>query len=176
MTVASSALGVSGYTFADLHDSDRLASLYERFCEEVQAADPAFWSKWDAYRSAPDALRPPIELSHLLTGMAPHVSRFLTRLFTVDAPAEAIAESTRRQDDLFRFKIDFVRRRVLPLLKDGAHVAASPEDDRLVEALIAGVAGGDRELAIARAGCGLLDAVKASPKPRPPSPVRNTMR
>ena len=28
-------LGVPGYTFADLHDPDRLASLYERFCEEV---------------------------------------------------------------------------------------------------------------------------------------------
>jgi hypothetical protein len=46
--------------------------------------------------------------------MAPHVSRFLQRLFDVDAPAEAIAESTRAQDDLFRFKVDFVRRRALP--------------------------------------------------------------
>ena len=66
--------------------------------------------------------------------MAPHVSRFLRRLFDVDAPADAIAQSTRDQDDLFRFKVDFVRRRALPLLKGGAHVAATPEDEAIVEA------------------------------------------
>ena len=59
--------------------------------------------------------------------MAPHVSRFLQRLFEVDAPADAIAESTRAQDDLFRFKVDFVRRRALPLLKGGAHVRVTPK-------------------------------------------------
>ena len=79
----TTALGVAGYTFGDLHDADRLASLYERFCEEVRAADAAFWREWDAYRAAPDAPRPPIELSNLLVAMAPHVSRFVTRLFQV---------------------------------------------------------------------------------------------
>ena len=54
---ATTPLGVSGYRFADLHEPDRLASLYERFCEDVQAADPAFWREWDAYRRAPDAPR-----------------------------------------------------------------------------------------------------------------------
>ena len=124
MTVATTPLGVPGYTFADLHEPERLASLYDRFCEEASAADPALWREWDAYRQAPDAPRPPLVVSNLLVGMAPHVSRFLRRLFTVDAPAAAIAESTRAQDDLFRFKVDFVRRRALPLTKGGARVAA----------------------------------------------------
>ncbi len=84
---ATTKLGVPGYTFADLHDPERLASLYERFCEEVEAADPAFWREWDAYRSAPDAPRPPIALSNLLVAMAPHVSRFVTRLFQIRAAA-----------------------------------------------------------------------------------------
>ena len=97
---ASTDLGVSGYTFADLHDPDRLASLYERFCEEVAAADPAFWSKWDAYRQAPDAPRTPLELSNLLVGMAPYVSRFLTRLFEVQPALDALRRSTSAQDDL----------------------------------------------------------------------------
>ena len=125
----TTALGLPGYTFADLHRPDRLASLYDRFSEEVRATDPAFWLEWDAYRRAPDAPRPPLALSNLLIGMAPHVSRFLKRLFDVDAPAEAIAESTRAQDALFRFKVDFVRRRALPLLKGGARVSASAEDE-----------------------------------------------
>jgi hypothetical protein len=168
---AATPLGVSGYTFADLHDADRLASLYERFCEETHAADPALWLKWDAYRAAPDAPRPPIELSNLLVAMAPHVSRFVTRLFQVEPRVEAIARATRDQDDLFRFKVDFVRRRALPLVKGGAHVPAAREDDDVVAAMTAGASGDDLELAIAKAGCALLDAEKAASNKAPaPSP------
>ena len=52
MSLLTPALGVPGYSFTDLHDSDRLASLYERFCEEVKASDPLFWREWDAYRQS----------------------------------------------------------------------------------------------------------------------------
>ena len=130
-------LGISGYTFADLHGADRLESLYDRFCEQVKADDPALWSEWDAYRQTPDASRPPIALSNLLMAMARHLSRFVTRLFQVESSADAIVQETRDQDDLFRFKVDFVRRRVLPLLKGGAPVASTPEDDQIVDRLIA---------------------------------------
>jgi hypothetical protein len=106
---STSQLGIPGYTFADLHEPDRLASLYDRFCEEAHAADPALWLQWDAYRNAPDASMPPVALSNLLVGMAAHVSRFVSRLFDVDTDARAIAVQTREQDDLFRFKVDFVR-------------------------------------------------------------------
>jgi NADPH-dependent glutamate synthase beta subunit-like oxidoreductase/NAD(P)H-flavin reductase len=165
MSTATSPLGVPGYSFADLHDPERLASLYERFCEQVEAADPAFWRDWDAYRRAPEDPRPPLVLSNLLIAMAPHVSRFLQRLFDVDAPADSIAQATRDQDALFRFKVDFVRRRALPLLKGGTHVVSTPEDDAIVEGLIAGATTSDRELAIAKAGCALLDREQAGPQP-----------
>ncbi len=115
-------LGVPGYRFGDLQDPDCLASLYERFCEDVRAADPALWRDWEAYRSAPGAPRPPTTVSDLLVAMATHVSRFLTRLFQVQPSVDALAAITRDQDDLFRFKVDFVRRRVLPLVKGGANV------------------------------------------------------
>jgi NADPH-dependent glutamate synthase beta subunit-like oxidoreductase/NAD(P)H-flavin reductase len=158
VTPPTSSLGIPGYSFADLQQPDRLASLYDRFCEEVETSDPPFWREWDAYRRTPDAPRAAVDLSNLLMRMAPHVSRFLTRLFDVDAKAAALSESTRAQDDLFRFKVDFVRRRALPLVKGGAHVASTAEDDAIVEQLIAEQETGDRELAVARAGCGLLDA------------------
>jgi NAD(P)H-flavin reductase/NADPH-dependent glutamate synthase beta subunit-like oxidoreductase len=172
----TTALGLPGYTFADLHRPDRLASLHDRFCEEVRATDPAFWLEWEAYRSAPDAPRPPLALSNLLIAMAPHVSRFLKRLFDVDAPAETISEATRAQDDLFRFKVDFVRRRVLPLLKSGAHLHATPEDDAIVEQLAAAQPTSDRELAIARAGCLLLDAEKTNPESRTAHPDSDALK
>ena len=176
MTVSSTPLGVPGYTFADLHEPERLASLYERFCEEAAVADPVLWREWDAYRRDPDAPRPPIALSHLLIAMAPHVSRFLIRLFDVDAPASAIAEATRAQDDLFRFKVDFVRRRALPLLKNGAHVARTLDDDAVVERLIAAQGSVDRELAVARAGCALLDAEKSNPQSSIHNPQYDALR
>ena len=162
MTTTQAPLGVSGYTFADLHDPERLASLHEHFCETVQAADPAFWREWDAYRRSPDTPRPPIVLSNLLIQMAPYVSRFVSRLFDVDGAASRITAETRTQDALFRFKIDFVRKRALPLLKGGSHPAPLPEDDAAVEAMMAAYPGADRELAIARAGCLLLDRERTS--------------
>ena len=70
--------------------------------------------------------------------MAPYVSRFLTRLFQVEPALDALRRATTAQDDLFRFKIDFVSRRALPLLKGGAHVVSTPEDDALVKRLTAG--------------------------------------
>jgi NADPH-dependent glutamate synthase beta subunit-like oxidoreductase/NAD(P)H-flavin reductase len=154
-------LGVPGYTFADLHEPERLSSLYERFCEEVAAREPAFWREWDDYRRSPDEPRSPLALSNLLVAMAPRVSRFITRLFDIDRPAADIAEATAAQDDLFRFKVDFVRRRVLPLVKAGKRLPPDPSVDAEVDALVGPVADHDRELAIARFGCGLLDREKS---------------
>src|SRR5258705_9172618 len=83
----SAKLGVSGYVFSDLHDPERLASLYERFDEGVRAADPELWRAWDGYRGEPDAPRSPLTLSDLLMRMASHVSAFVTRLFDIDGDA-----------------------------------------------------------------------------------------
>ncbi len=150
-------LGVAGYTFADLHEPERLASLYHRFCEQVQADDPALWARWDAHRRNPSVPLSPIERSHLIVAMAPLVSRFVSRLFDVERAARHVHDATRNQDDLFRFKVDFVRRRVLPLLK--APPVCTDEDAARVERLLGNSA--DRELALARAGCALLDREKA---------------
>ena len=64
------------------------------------------------------------------------VGRFIAALFSVGADAEALAEATRAYDVLFRFKIDFVRRRALPLLKGGAHVEAGADDHALAEEIM----------------------------------------
>ncbi|HEY7791653.1 MAG TPA: FAD-dependent oxidoreductase, partial [Vicinamibacterales bacterium] len=172
------ALGVSGFTFADLYEPARLKDLYERFSEEVSAVDPSFWHEWDAYRQAPDAPRSPIDVSSLIVRMAPHVSRFLVRLFGDDEAAARLREETEALNALFHFKIDFVRRRALPLLKGPAQrpaaptgasspVVATPEDEAIVATLIAGADAADRELAIARAGSALLEreaALKTAPE------------
>ncbi len=148
-------LGLPEFTFADLHEPARLADLYARFVTEVTATEPALWERWTAQAAAPPG---PVDTSALLVAMAPHVSRFVARLFSVGPEAEVLAAATRAYDDLFRFKIDFMRRRALPLLKGGAPVAVSAEDHAYVDAIVAGAGdAGARELLVARAGCALLD-------------------
>src|SRR5262249_24812935 len=91
------------------------------------------------------------------------------RLFEVGPEVAGLRSSTKSQDDLFRFKVDFVRRRVLPLLKAGAPpVRAVPDDDVVVRQLVTAL--GERtetsshredlEATIAGVGCSLLDREK----------------
>ena len=159
MTVPSAhdALGIAGFTFADLHQPARLHALYELFCDDVRRTDPDVWAQWDTYRLTPSAVGA-VARSNLIVAMGPYVSRFMARLFSVGPEAEMMAAQTRAYDDLFRFKIDFVRRRALPLLKAGTPVVATAEDHGIVEGFMAGLTDdGARELALARAGCALLD-------------------
>jgi NADPH-dependent glutamate synthase beta subunit-like oxidoreductase/NAD(P)H-flavin reductase len=159
---AHDALGIAGYTFADLHKPARLHALYDLFCDDVRRSEPELWTRWEAYRDAPASLGP-VARSNLIVAMAPHVSRLVARLFSVGPDAEAMAATTRAYDDLFRFKIDFVRRKALPLLKGGAHVEATADDHAYVERITAGLSDdGARELALARVGCELLDREEAA--------------
>ena len=154
-------LGVSGFTYADLYRPLRLRDLHDRFCAQVATDDPELWRVWDVYRTAPDSVTSPIERSDLIVRMAPHVSRFVARLFGVEAAADGIRAGTDQLDALFRFKIDFVRKRALPLVKGGKHVPLDPADVAVVVRLAQPYAHLDHELAIATAGCTLLDRESA---------------
>ncbi len=166
-TAPVTALGIPGFSFADLHQPARLRDLYGLFVTEVTATEPELWTQWERYRDVPESLGA-VARSNLVVAMAPHVSRFITRLFGVGAEAEALVAATRAYDVLFRFKIDFVRRRALPLLKGGAHVTATAEDHATVEAgakapaLLVPEGRGlqptpEVELNLAAYGCSLLD-------------------
>jgi NADPH-dependent glutamate synthase beta subunit-like oxidoreductase len=156
---AHDPLGIAGFTFADLHQPARLKALYEAFSDEFRRTEPELWTEWEAYRQNPTALSA-VARSNLIVAVAPHVSRFLMRLFGVSEEAEAMRKATEAYDELFRFKIDFVRRRALPLLKGGVHVEATADDHARVEAVVAGAP--DVELALAHYGCSLLDREEAA--------------
>jgi len=178
-TAPEMSLGIPGFSFADLHQPARLRELYRQFVEAVQATEPELWAQWDQHRISPGTLGA-VARGNLIVAMAPHLSRFVTRLFGVGAEADALVQATRAYDALFRFKIDFVRRRALPLLKGGAHVTATPADHALVEIILnegglstdlsadlsavarsakveARSAKVDGEMALAQFGCSLLD-------------------
>ncbi len=158
-TAPETALGIPGFTFADLHRPARLRDLHAHFVAEVQASEPGLWAQWEQYRDVPEALGA-VARGNLVVAMAPHLSRFVTRLFGVGSEADALVAASRAYDALFRFKIDFVRRRALPLLKGGAHVVATAADHAYVEAAFVRM-GSDGEMALAQLGCALLDREEA---------------
>ena len=122
-TAPDMSLGIPGFSFADLHQPARLRELYRQFADEAKATEPELWAQWEQHRMSPGTLGP-VARGNLIVAMAPHVSRFITRLFGVGAEADALVQATRAYDVLFRFKIDFVRRRALPLLKHPSAAAA----------------------------------------------------
>jgi len=160
---SNTPLGIGGFTFADLHQPARLRELYNRFVEQVQAAEPELWAQWSQYRDIPESLTA-VARGNIVVAMAPHVSRFVSALFAVGADVEALTAATRAYDALFRFKIDFVRRRALPLLKAGAHVEATAEDHALAETILGGTGAHDAEMRLAQYGCSLLDREAAFAK------------
>jgi hypothetical protein len=104
-------LGIDDFTYPDLYKSERLKELLDIFDCEVVAANPELFASWDDYRNHPEKLRSAPEISALLVAVAAHVSQFLTKLFCIGTEVDALAAATADQNPVFRFKIDFVRRR-----------------------------------------------------------------
>src|SRR5579862_2673398 len=115
--LAELRLGIAGFDYPDLYKPERLKELLDVFDVEVAAANPELFAAWDDYRNHPEKPRTEPETSALLVAMASHVSQFLTKLFGIPLEVEALAAATADQNPVFRFKIDFIRRRVIPNLK-----------------------------------------------------------
>ena len=152
-------LGVSGFTYQDLHREDRLAELHDVFFEELSRDDPALEARLAAWRANPAALDA-IATSRLLVEAARPLSRFLARLFGIEAEWRAQAAAAGPEAALFRFRRDFLVRRA-------ARVAPPPDAElprvaaaaRALERELFGELDwqADPELATGRMGTELLD-------------------
>src|SRR5437763_8461362 len=89
-------LGIPGFTQADLFAPERLRALFERWHEALASDHPALAARYDAYRATQGADLAPAAISALLVELAPHVSRFVIRLFGCerewDAQRKAVDE------------------------------------------------------------------------------------
>src|ERR1043165_4102967 len=97
---ADTPLGIPGFSFADLHRPARLRDLYQRFVEQVRTTEPDLWAQWDQYREIPESLTA-VARGNIVVAMAPHVSRFVSELFSVGPEAAELAAATRAYDGLF---------------------------------------------------------------------------
>src|SRR5215216_1185792 len=104
-------LGIEGFTYGDLYRPGRLRALAEAFYAEVEREDAALHARLAEYVAARgENLKGTKAESELLIAAAPHLSRFVARLFGVEAERERLAEGIRAQDPVFQFK-QFVQRR-----------------------------------------------------------------
>ena len=106
------SLGITGFSFDDLYQPGGLARLHDAFLQQLAADEPTLSAEFNAYRaSGPGSLPGPVE-SELLIRTAHHVSRFVARLFNVDAEKAALGNKLTAELELFEFKREFVTRRV----------------------------------------------------------------
>ncbi|MDT7690259.1 MAG: hypothetical protein QOE46_3018 [Acidobacteriota bacterium] len=162
-------LGIRGFTYGDLHRPERLRALSDAFYAEVEREDASLHASLSEYvASRGEKIKGTRAESELLIAAAPHLSRFVARLFGVEGERARLAEAVRAQDPIFRFK-QFVQRRALksfPAERAAAiDVAAA---DSALEALrheaFADTLADDRELSVARMTVRLLEWEKNYPK------------
>jgi NADPH-dependent glutamate synthase beta subunit-like oxidoreductase/NAD(P)H-flavin reductase len=157
-TGADFPLGIEGFHYSDLYRPERLGQLAAAFYANLQKEDATLHVALDAYTASRGAnLRGTRAESELLIAAAPHLSRFVARLFRIEDARAAQAERIRAQDAVFQFKT-FISRRALkrvPPEKALTFDADALQDalERLRRAIFPDAPeadNGDAELAVAR--------------------------
>ena len=178
-TLAEDAeLGIAGFTYADLYRPERLRDLAEAFYAQVAQEDQELHGRLMKYvRTRGEAFRGKDE-SDLLTAAAPHLSRFIARLFRLEEERNEQIEAVKRQDPIFAFKY-FVARRAMKNFPPEKVAAFDPEElsaalAELGRSLLPEDFSEDEELKVARLTVRLLDwekALETSRKQKAPPPA-----
>ncbi len=155
--------GIDGFSFEDLYSPTGLRRLSERFDSELQSADEALWSQFDAYRKASGKGLAATAESELLIRVSRHLSAFVARLFRLEEELGRTRNKLRNELKLFEFKREFVTRRVFRKGAPERPTAAElPELDARMRLLMslgfpATAQAGDEERAIAETVLSLME-------------------
>ncbi|HEY4119167.1 MAG TPA: FAD-dependent oxidoreductase [Byssovorax sp.] len=109
---ADLVLGLDGFGFADLFAPDRLAELTRIFDAAFLAADPAAHATFAAYRDKRGDGMKAEDVSTALLAAAPHLSRFVAKLFGVEREAQVLLDGARERAVLWTFKKEFAKKRL----------------------------------------------------------------
>ncbi|MBI2893653.1 MAG: FAD-dependent oxidoreductase [Deltaproteobacteria bacterium] len=101
-----------GFRYRDLFLPEGLRRLYERFVAIFREDDPGLADAYSAWTADPDS-RGPVDTSTLIVRTAPHLSRFLGRLFGIQAEQALLLRRVGAEAVIQRFGKEIVRRRVL---------------------------------------------------------------
>ncbi len=102
-------LGISGFNFADLFESERLAELTARFDSFVDQQDHALFEAFGGYKNNSAETPPAEQVSDLLVKMAPYVGQFVAKLFKVEPERDKLRYRIKDEvDTVFKFRTDVV--------------------------------------------------------------------
>lgn len=155
------ALGIDGFTYADLYQPARLAELTRLFHASLREHDKKAADGLDALARGGGKLATATATSEAFIAAAAHLSTFVAKLFRVEDEVAALRRSLLDHDPVWAFKRDFVKKRVAKAdASKGAALAAAAR-------LALGAAGADgallgagseaEEAAVARATLRLLE-------------------
>ena len=136
-----------GLAFEDLYETAGLARVDGTFSDWLRGADANLHAVWSEARANPEALTYKAE-AELLIAVAPHLDRFVAKLFAIEEEWAELVESHHRLAPLFRVKRKFVQRRAM--LKIKATEAEALDGAALEKEVAALLGGGFDELVFAR--------------------------
>ena len=110
MSGSALVLGVEGFRYADLYEPAKLEELHRIFARALERETPSDYARFEAYQASRGAWLSPRERSEVLLSLAPHVGRFVARLFGVEADLDAFRLGVRATDPVWRFRRDFAKR------------------------------------------------------------------
>ncbi|HVO29816.1 MAG TPA: FAD-dependent oxidoreductase, partial [bacterium] len=163
-------LGIAGWKYSHLWDDARLRDLADAFLHEVRTTDGTTHAQWLTHvqkvQLGHHSPLGPVEESELLIKMSGHLSRFLAKLFRVEAEVAALRGRVEADKPIWRMKQDFLVRRAF---KKGAGARASATDFPALDAEASKLfaagwpekkGGADAERSVAEVIVALLDAEK----------------
>ncbi|MGX2039310.1 FAD-dependent oxidoreductase [Methylocaldum sp. MU1018] len=102
-------LGLSGFSYADLYEPERLKDLSDVFDATVRSHDPALFAEFERYRACRGEGMAPDRVSDVLVKMAPYVGTFVARLFGVSSERDAEMQTIREEfDSIFAYRNEIV--------------------------------------------------------------------
>jgi NADPH-dependent glutamate synthase beta subunit-like oxidoreductase/NAD(P)H-flavin reductase len=161
-------LGVAGFRFADLNRVRRIAELDSVFRQELKATDPDLSVTYEAYRLAEGTGYDALSGSELLIRVAPHLGRFVARIFHIEAEHHALKQRVVGDGRIFEWKKKYLDKQVLKQgppadmqgwdLSDLEFNYRALVDRRLAQAPFAE----DPERELAEAGLAVLEALETA--------------
>ena len=104
-------LGISGFTYADLYDVNRLKNLLDVFDASIKKHDAELYNKFSDYRQNQGVGLTPEEVSELLVNMGPYVGQFVAKLFNVTDQHQTQAIKIKDEiDTIFTYKNEVVEK------------------------------------------------------------------
>jgi len=102
-------LGIPGFEYADLYNTQRLADLLTVFDQSVQKHDPELFAELAAYRACNGEGMAPEQISEILVRTAPYVGTFVAELFKVsDVRDQQISHIRSEVESVFVYRTEIV--------------------------------------------------------------------